>query len=154
MADPTSIQPAAQHMTTAELVIYAATAIGGVVGGVVSQVLRFGARVKALEDAQAKAAVAPADVGKLRDEMAAHMRDVNAALAASKADPAAVRAIVTEVLAPLQRQLDTLAAEHAGTDKELTRVRDAADRAEDEGARRWASMSEALGEIRARLRSL
>lgn len=153
MADPTAIQPA-HTMTPTEIILYAATAIGGVVGGVISQTLRVGARVKALEDALAKQATQPADISKLRDEVAAQMRDINAALAASKADPVAIRAIVTELITPLLNQVATIAAQHGATTKELDRVRDAADSAEKEGAHRWERLSETLGEIRARLQNL
>lgn len=152
MPDTNAITPA--HMSTTEIIIYAATAIGGVVGGVVSQVLRFGARVKALEEGQDKSAATTAEIGKLRDEMSAHVREVNTTLAAAKADPAAIRAVVTEQMFGMQRQLDKLAAEHGATSAELTRVRNAADRAEEEGARKWATLGETLGEFRARLRTL
>ncbi len=59
----------------------------------------------------------------------------------------AVSSQVAAVLSPLQREFDRLSSRHDSTKEELDRVRDAADRAEEEGARRWAEWSRIMGEL-------
>lgn len=172
MADAASNQLAADHaMTGMQWLVFAAGSVASAVAAGVASALSIGKRVKVLEEAVAKQPASDVEAGKLRDEIAAHKRDVEDRLHNAKADPAAVQAAVaavvattippavtaavaaavppavTSAIAPIQRQVDKLEATHASTAQELTRVRDAADRAEAEGARRWAETSRQLGEI-------
>lgn len=158
----TAIVPS-HPMTTTEVIIYALTAGGSMVVGVLTSVLRFGSRIKALEaDAEARKAHG-VDNSKTREEWESYRRDMNASLAAAKADHAHIRSVVDAAIAPalqsavaaavavattpLRDQITELKAQHASTLAELNRVRDAADRAEAEGARRWESAARELGGI-------
>lgn len=160
----------AQHqMTIADIVTYAAMTVGGVVGGVVTNVLRFSARMKALEASVATLETSTADIAKMREELAAHQRDVNASLGAAKADPVQIRMVVDasvrEAIANalpaavgsatqvLRDQVTRLEANHGTMARDVDRMRNDADRAEREGAERWTENARTMGKLEALIRT-
>ena len=139
MADP------AHALSALEVIIYAATTVGGVVGGVIAAVLRFGTRVKTLEETATK----------LRAELDEHKKAAPAITAGLKSDEAVVNALVDQRVtvtlstyrAALAGDLATLTANYTSLKDEQDRMRDTSERESQEGSRRWSEMSAAIARI-------
>lgn len=156
----------AQHtMTLFDAIAAGAIAIGGTVGGVVAALLRVNPRVKALEESETKRSTLAAEMDALRIEIGTHRTEMAAALTAAKVDPLTLRVLVDQIAGPLveakvnmafatnsvaiSSEIATLKANLQNLSGEQGRMRNVADEAAAEGARRWAEMSASVARLTA-----
>jgi adenylosuccinate lyase len=133
-------------MGPVEVIVYAATTVGGVVGGIIASTLRFSHRLKELEEKVAKIDGASAEAAKLLPAGHGSISDMGAVDAHVDLK---IGLAIANHSAGLAGTIATLQANIASLREEFGRFRDGDERASIEGARRWQEMSSAIARLAA-----